>query len=126
MKLCKRNTAITESQFNELFASLRSVHSTIKTRKTASAALYMYLMKMRTGFPFEDIGNIFGVSKSTVQRLTAKMRTVLKNDLVPNYINFVRSRDELIEHNTTMSNALYDPENQRKVMLVCRVGCGTL
>lgn len=76
-------------------------------------------MKMRTGFASEDIANLFHVSRATTDRLINKIRPVLKNDLVPHYVNFIRSRDELIQHNTAMSNGLMDPENERKVMLVC-------
>lgn len=69
MKLCKRNTGLTEDEFNDLLDSLETIHTVIKKRKIAATALYMYLMKMRTGFPCEDIGNIFHVTKTTVQRL---------------------------------------------------------
>lgn len=119
MKLCKRNTGLNEVDFNNLLQSLQSVHSVFINQKKASTALYMYLMKMRTGFPFEDIGNLFHVTKTTAQRLVAKIRPILKSDFVLHHVNFVRSRDELIQHNTTMSNGLMDPENERKVMLVC-------
>lgn len=119
MDACKRNTALTVEKFNDLFDSLPSVHLNIQKRRTAVAALYMYLMKMRTGLPTEDIGNQFHVSATSVQRLISKIRTVLKNDLVPQHVNYVRDREELIEHNTPMSNGLLDPENEHKVMLIC-------
>lgn len=76
-------------------------------------------MKMRTGLPNEDLGNLFHVTHSTIARLISKIRAVLKTDLVPHYVNFVRSRDQLIEHNSEMSNYLFDPEKQKKAMLVC-------
>lgn len=117
--MCKRYTGLSEDQFNELLQTLRSVRSVIKNPKSAAVALYMYLMKMRTGFACEDIGNFFHVSKTTVQRLINKIRPILKQDFVPQYMNFVRSREELIQHNTAMSNSLMDPENLQKIMLVC-------
>lgn len=119
MKLCKRNTGLSEAQFIELKHSLLSVHTVIACRKTVATALYMYLMKMRTGFPYEDIGNIFHVTKSTVQRLISKIRPILMKDFVPGQVNHVRSREEMIQHNTGMSNSLMDPGNEKKVMLVC-------
>lgn len=85
----------------------------------AAAALYMYFMKMRTGLPSEDIGNHFNVTSVTVQRLISQIRAVLKRDLVPNYVNYVRTREELIRHNTTMSNGLFAADNEGEVMLVC-------
>lgn len=119
MKLCVRNTGLTETQFYDLLDSLQSVYAVIQKRKTCVTALYMYLMKMRTGFPCEDIANIFNVSRTTVQRLISKMRQVLKKDFVPIHVNFVRDRDELLLHNTNMSNCLLDPEKQGKIVLVC-------
>lgn len=106
-------------QFNDLFDSLSSMNLFIKQRRTAASALYMYLMKMRTGLPNEDIAIQFHVSKSTVNRLISQVRVVLKNDLVPQYVNHIRTRQELIEHNTEMSNGLFDADNEGKVMLVC-------
>lgn len=38
---------------------------------------------------------------------------------MPHNVNFIRSREELIQHNTVMSDGLMDPENEKKVMLVC-------
>lgn len=114
MEACKRNTGLTVEQFNDLFDSLPGVHLFTQKRRTATAALFMYLMKMRTGLPTEDIGKQFHVTATSVQRLISKIRPVLQNDLVPQYVNYVRSREELIEHNTAMSNGLFDPEDEKK------------
>lgn len=119
MELCKRNTALTGEEFIQLFESLQSVHSFFNIRRTAIAALYMYLMKMRTRLPAEDIGNLFNVTKTTVGRLISRMRLILKQDFVPQLVNCVRSREELISHKTVMSNTLFDPEGKKIVMLVC-------
>lgn len=118
MEICKRNTGLEKEQFICLFNSLPGVYAVIKHIETASAALLIYLMKMRTGMPSQDLGYLFKISETTVQRLIAKIRTVLKSEFVPHNINYVRSREELMEHNTEMSNLLYDPNNQQLVMLV--------
>lgn len=117
--MCKRNTGLSEDQFNDLLHSLRSLPTVIKNSKSAAVALYMYLMKMRTGFACEDIGNVFHVSRTTVQRSIDQIRPILKKDFVPHHVNFVRSRDELIQHKNIMSNLLMDSEDLQKNMLVC-------
>lgn len=119
MILCKRNTGLTVANFNGLFNSLGSIHAFIKNKKTAAAALYMYLMKMRTGIPNGDLGNNFHVTKQTVARLVKQIRPVLKADFASNNVNYIRSREDLLEHNTVMSNGLFDPEKREKVMLIC-------
>lgn len=119
MESCKRYTALTNEQFNDLYNSLPSIRQSIKSRRTAAAALFVYLMKMRTGFPNKDIAIQFGISETTVQRLIQQVRPILSKDMVPHYVNYVRNRQELIEHNTEMSNRLFDAENEGKVMLVC-------
>lgn len=119
MKVCKRYTGLTLEQFNDLFNSLQCVDSFIRNHRTSTAALYMYLMKMRTGWPNQDIAIQFSVSETTTRRLISQMRSILKQDLVPYYVNYVRSREDLIEHNTEMSDSLFDPENKGVVMLVC-------
>lgn len=83
------------------------------------AALYMYLMRMRTGLPYEDIGNVFHVTTTTAQKLIRQIRSVLMKDFVPQNVNYIRTREDLIGHNTVMSNSLFDPENKKKIMLVC-------
>lgn len=118
MEICKRNTGLEEDKFIDLLNSLSSINAFIKSRETAPVALYMYLMKMHTGFPSEDIGNVFNVTKVTVQRLISQIRSVLKIDFVPHYVNYIRNREDLIQHNTEMSNALFDGNNEQKVMLV--------
>lgn len=119
MDVCKRMTGLTEEQFNHLFHSLQSVNVHIKNQRTAASALFMYLMKMRTALPYEDIAHAFHVTASTVSNLISKIRQVLQRDLVPHNVNYIRTREDLLEHNTIMSNALLDPEDQKKVMLIC-------
>lgn len=119
MKLCKRNTALTVPQFNELFESLQSVYAYFKKRRTALTGLYMYLMRMRTGWPYEDVANIFDLTTSSAQNLIRQMRSVLTKDFVPLNVNYIRTREDLIEHDTVMSNSLFDPEDEKKVMLAC-------
>lgn len=119
MGACRRKTGLGRAQFNDLFNSLPSIQEIIKNKRTGTSALFMYLMKMRTALPNEDIGNSFHVTRQTVDRLIIKIRNVLKKDFSPQHMNFVRSREELISHNTMMCDGILQLENGKKVVLIC-------
>lgn len=98
---------------------LPTLQSSLKTRNKSAAALYMYLMKMRTGLPSEDIGNTFHISRVTVERYLKKVRAAMKEDFVFQHVNNIRNRDELISLNTTIGRALFCNDNDDRVVLIC-------
>lgn len=109
----KRNTSLTYEDFCGVLDELVS----LKARdQKPHIALYMYLMKMRTGWPDEDIKNIFHVSLATVNRKLRKVREAMREDFVGRHVNYQRTRDELITHNTQMSNIIF---GEGRVMLIC-------
>lgn len=65
------------------------------------------LCKMRTGLSNEQIGYLFGVSRTTIARFTSSARDDLMKNLVPKFINYV-DRSILLGHNTPMAKVLYD------------------
>lgn len=115
----KRNTALTYEQFEDLLTRLPSLQNTFKNASRAASALYMYLMKMRTGLPSEDIGTKFGVTRTTIERQLSKVREVMKTEFVYNHINYIRSRDDLIQASTIMSRGLFCSDGIPRVMINC-------
>lgn len=75
-------------------------------------------MKVRTALPDEDIGRAFGIKKSTVGRRISKARKALETDFMPDHINYVPDREELLTKSTVMCDGLFNP-NGNKVVLVC-------
>lgn len=118
VKVIKRDTGLTEEQFFDLYNSLPTLENALDCRNKSQDALYMYLMKMRTGLPHEDIGNTFGLSKMTVGRRIKVARTSLETDFAMKYVNFVPKREDLISQSTTLCQTLFD-QNGNKAILIC-------
>lgn len=74
-------------------------------------ALFMYLMKIRTGCTDESIASYFDVSRSTVQSRMKAIREILMNEFVPQNVGYTRTRDDLILHTSTLSKCLFTPRN---------------
>lgn len=89
----QRNTGLTLAQFNDLIQKLPTLFTLFSNRTHASSALYMYLMKMRTGQANVDIANKFHVTRSTVDRQLVKVRQSMKKDFV---FQFVSCNGEII------------------------------
>lgn len=120
LKECiKRNTSLTLDQFNDLLAKLPSLINSFQNPSHAEVALYMYLMKMRTGLPSDDIGRFFSVTRVTVERQLSKVRAAMNSDFVFENVNYVRSRDELLASNTDMGRGIFRTVEEDKLPLVC-------
>lgn len=115
----KRNTGLTLDQFNDLSSKLPSLTGSFQNPSHAEVALYMYLTKMRTGKPSEDIGRDFSVTRVTVERHCSKVREAMKTDFVFENVNYVRSRDELLAGNTDMGRGIYVTNEENKAILIC-------
>lgn len=115
----KRNTGLTLDQFEDLIQKLTTLHNTFKIKARAPTALYMYLMKMRTNLPSEDIGRMFQVSRTTADRLITKARNAMKSDFATQYVNYQRSRDEIIQLNTEMGRGLFCDGLPHRAVIVC-------
>lgn len=76
-------------------------------------------MKMRTGQPSEDIGRLFGVSRVTVERSCTKIREAMNTDFVFNNVNYVPSREVLLDSNTDMGRGLFCTDDDDKAVFVC-------
>lgn len=81
-------------------ASLRAI-------KGSSDALFMYLMKMRTARTQQDIAFYFKTSDRTVSTKIAVVRKCLVTDIAAKYLNYARTRDDLLSHKTAISECLF-------------------
>lgn len=111
-------TGHTIAQFHSIFSSVPQLYEHYPNEKTASDALFMYLMKLRTGYSNDEIGDYFSVSRFVVAQRLSTVRDVMYTNLAPKYVNQVRTREELLGHSSRLCNNLFDPENQ-KVKLIC-------
>lgn len=84
----------------------------------SSDALFMYLMKMRTARSLAEIANYFNVSIATISTKIATVRQALLKDIVPLYVNFERSREEILSHTTTFSRTFFDQNYGRAHLIL--------
>lgn len=117
-KTVLRDIGLSIEQFTDLFNRLPTLRISFRDPDLAKDALYMYLMKVRTSLPNEDIGTAFEISKSTVGRRLDETREALKIDFMPDHINYVPDRAELLTKSTVMCNGLFNPDGN-KAILVC-------
>lgn len=99
------DTGLTHAQFKDLFERLPSLCHQFKYDKnsqTSTDSLYMYLMKMRTGRTNDDIGRIFGKTRSAVTRRLRKVRLAMENDFVFENVNCLFTRHQLAERSTSL------------------------
>lgn len=112
----KMYTSYNITEFQNLFEECTSLNE--NCRQNTDEALFMYLMKLRTGQTDAEIGEIFGVSRFTVERRLPLVRRSLMNEIVPRYLNYKRERANLISHRSIMSRNLFYPEVPNRADLV--------
>ncbi|XP_031622973.1 uncharacterized protein LOC116340560 [Contarinia nasturtii] len=101
----------TKHDFKMLLNELPDLFEELKSNDKASDALFIYLMRLRTGRSYQEVGFHFDVSRRTVQRRCNLVRDVLKRVIVPRYINFEMSRAELLSHKSETSHILFDDDD---------------
>lgn len=114
--IVKRDTGLTPDQFYDLYNSIPSLRNVIQDYTKSVNVLYIYLMKMRTGLPNEDIGSAFNLSKITIGRHIQVARNALEKDFMVKYVNFLPTREYLLRESTTMCDTLFSED---KVVLIC-------
>lgn len=114
----KMRTSLTIMQFYDLLHELPTLLSNSNNEDDASDTLFMYLMKIRTGASNAEIGTHFAFSQRTIGRRLQTARTAILNDFVPRFVNYSRTRDDLIGHCTKISRSLFDPNHMGKVILI--------
>lgn len=105
-------TGLTSEQFKQLFESVPLLTKKFKNNtQNARKALYMYLMRLRTGQTLQQMSTKFDVSHSTIINRLKVVRSVLLKKFVPFNLKSAWTRDELIANTTDLSRALYSNGN---------------
>lgn len=112
-------TAHDKQQFKALLSEVRAdLMNVLHHESKASDALYIFLMRLRTGRTYNEIGMHFGVSETTVTRRCDLVRDILKRVVVPRYVNFGMDRAELVSNKSQTSHILFDDENLERAHLI--------
>lgn len=117
----KCDTGLSDVQFNDVFSLVPSlIRDEFKNNtKSARTALYMFLMRLRKGFTYEDIGMNFGVSRTTASKNINKARNALKREFIPLHLGFENlSREFLIDNSTRAARLLYNDGDSDKVITI--------
>lgn len=111
----KRNTGLSEHQFDDLFSRSPSLVREMRNVRNAKNALLMYLMRQRKAATYDTIGERFGISRIKASMDIEKVRQVLTAEFVPQFLGFQNlDRDFLLE-NTTISARMLHCNNNPKV-----------
>lgn len=114
----KMLTAHGKTEFKSLLCELPSLTEELESKEKASDALHIYLMRLRTGRTYDEIGFEFGLSKSTIRRRCDLVRDTLKRVIVPRYINYEMNREELVAHKSMTSHILFDNGDPNRAHLI--------
>lgn len=112
-----RDSSLSKEQFTDLLSNLPSLNASCRDPDRASNTLYIYLMKMRTAQPHEDIGKVFGISKVTVGRRLNVARDALAKDFMSKHINIVQDREEMVQRSSTMCNGIFNPDGDKAILV---------
>lgn len=113
----KTKTSLTARQFHELLNDLPTLRSKFDNN-AAKDALFIYLMKIRTGATNNEIGFNFGLSRRSIGRRLNIVRNAIFSDFVPRFVNYARTREDLLQHCTPLSKRLFDPNNTGKLIWI--------
>lgn len=112
-------TAHDKNEFNILLNEIQvQLVDALGSKDKASDALFMYLMRIRTGRTYGEISLDFGVSEPTVRRRCDLLRNTLKSIIVPQHINIEMNRTELVAHKSAISRILFDNEDASNAHLI--------
>lgn len=107
-------TAHSLDEFNSLLAMLPTL-ANCQDRKAASDALFIYLFKLRSAQSNEAIGKYFNFDHNTVARKIVLARNALLVDFAPKFVNYARSREDLLKHCSRLSRNLFAHNSNKLV-----------
>lgn len=115
----KSQFGVTCSELDEILSLTPSILTLTKSAAKAKTAIKMYLMRLRTGFPYNKITKYFNCSEPTLKNEIRKARAALRQDFVPAYVGFQNlTREFLKEHNTNQARLLCCNENADALVTV--------
>lgn len=109
-------TAHSISEFSSLLQSLPSLRASFDS-STASDALFAYLMKLRLGRSNESIGSYFGINRNIIAKRISSVRQALLADIAPKFVNYERSRRNLLSHTSRLSKNLFTSRPDQIVVI---------
>lgn len=111
-------TGLRSEQFTELFECVSQLKKQFKYNiQLARTALYMYLIRLRTGQTLQQMSTTFNVSHGTIINRLRTVRNVLMKEFVPSNLTDW-SRETLIANTTELSRILYSDGNSNRVVLI--------
>lgn len=114
-----KDIGLDRENFYELLNALPSLEASVKSARKAEKCLQMYLMRLRKGVNYEDIGKYFNLTAPTVSVLIKKARNALTTDFVPCHLGFENlGRDFLKQHTTEMAQILYCNGNTDSIITI--------
>lgn len=114
----KTLTGYTIQQFEDIYSAIPSLLQRYSSESSARNALYVYLMKLRTGCTNDELSKRFKLTLVTIKRCLDSVRECLLTDFVPVYLRN-RTREESILNNTEMSKRLLAGENPNAIIRIC-------
>lgn len=99
-----------EQYENILRVTLPSLLRIYKSLDKAKAALYIYLMKLRTGFTNAEIAPLFGVNERVIILRIRNVREIIYREFVPLHL-FNWNREDLLRSISPLSRRLYNVNN---------------
>lgn len=115
-KTMKTYIGLSSNQFEHILGLiLPSLLDIYKDTEKAKTALYIYLMKLKTGFTCNEIAPLFKVNPRVVMLRVRKVRQVLHGEFVPLYL-FNLSRQDLLRNTSALSRRLYKVNDETAVI----------
>lgn len=112
----KTYIGLSADQFEEisrvLLSSLLGIYQNLTE---ARVALYIYLLKLRTGFTYHQIAPMFNTSLKYVSKYITRVREIFHSEFVPLHL-FNWTREDLIQHTTPVSRRLYNVNDDTAVL----------
>lgn len=98
-----------------LRGTLPSLLGIYKNIEKAETALYIYLMKLRTGFTNLEIAPLFQVDERTIISRIRNVREVIHREFVPLHL-FNWNRQDLLRNTSPLSRRLYNVNDDKAVV----------
>lgn len=106
-----RYTGLTDDQFENLFSSIPSLITTLRSPEKAKNALLMLLIRFRMAYNYTQTGNLFGMTNKTSHVHINHARDALLENFVPLHLGFDNLSRQFLLNNTTISARLLHGEN---------------
>lgn len=101
-----------ENVLNIVLPSLLTIYQKIGIAKNA---LYIFLMKLRTGFTIDEICPFFDLTKKTMIQRIRNVRQIMYKEFVPRHL-FNWTRQDLLENTSPLSRELYNVDENTAVI----------